>query len=56
MPCGCCGEYYGSKVWHSNDKYRKVIWRCNNKYKGTVCDTPNLEEGRIPPLFRYNSC
>ena len=22
--CGDCGEYYGSKVWHSTDKYRRV--------------------------------
>ncbi len=33
--CGKCGGFYGSKVWHSNDKYRKIIWRCNAKYKGT---------------------
>jgi site-specific DNA recombinase len=25
--------WYGSKVWHSNDKYRKVIWQCNHKYR-----------------------
>ena len=30
--CGECGGYFGSKVWHSTDKYRKVIWRCNRKY------------------------
>ncbi len=23
--CGDCGSVYGSKVWHSNDKYRRVI-------------------------------
>ena len=33
--CGCCGATFGPKVWHSNDKYRRVIWQCNNKYKGT---------------------
>ena len=22
--CGDCGNNYGPKVWHSNDKYRKV--------------------------------
>ena len=27
--CGECGSWYGSKVWHSNSKYRKVIWQCN---------------------------
>nr|WP_242942239.1 recombinase family protein [Clostridium sp. USBA 49] len=30
--CGDCGSFYGRKVWHSNDKYRKVIWQCNSKY------------------------
>ena len=29
--CGDCGEYYGPKVWHSTDKYRRVIWQCNGK-------------------------
>ena len=28
--CGDCGSTYGSKVWHSNDPYRKVIWQCNS--------------------------
>ena len=23
--CGDCGSRYGSKVWHANDKYRKII-------------------------------
>ncbi len=23
--CGCCGSVYGSKVWHSNDKYRRTV-------------------------------
>ena len=31
--CGDCGSFYGSKIWHSNDKYRKKIWICNGKYK-----------------------
>ena len=30
--CGDCGGYYGQKVWHSNNPYRKIIWRCNQKY------------------------
>ena len=39
--CGDCGGFYGSKVWNSNDKYRKVICLCNDKYKhGTRCQTP----------------
>jgi len=31
--CGECGGYYGSKVWHSSSKYRRVVWQCNEKYK-----------------------
>ena len=41
--CGDCGGFYGQKVWHSNDAYRKVILRCNAKFKGTIkCRTPTL--------------
>ena len=50
--CGECGERYGSKVHHSNDKYRKIVWRCNAKYKGTKkCRTPSLDEGKIKAAF-----
>ena len=23
--CADCGDFYGTKVWHSNSKYRRVI-------------------------------
>jgi len=50
--CGDCGGFYGSKVWHSNDKYRKVIWRCNHKYDdGKNCSTPHLDEDTIKALY-----
>ena len=50
--CGECGGYFGSKVWHSTDKYRRVIWRCNHKYgKGRKCGTPHLSEDEIKSLF-----
>lgn len=50
--CGECGSYYGSKVWHSNDKYRRVIWRCNGKYeRKTGCSTPHLQEDDFKSLF-----
>lgn len=49
--CGECGGYYGSKVWHSTDKYRRVIWRCNRKYKGKKCETPHLTEDEIKEMF-----
>ena len=43
---------YGSKVWHSTDKYRKVIWQCNDKYKGkSCCATPRLTDDEIKHAF-----
>jgi DNA invertase Pin-like site-specific DNA recombinase len=50
--CGECGSYYGRKVWHSNDKYRKVIWRCQHKYdNGEPCKTPHVTEDQIKAAF-----
>ncbi|MBR0277658.1 MAG: recombinase family protein [Clostridia bacterium] len=50
--CGECGSYYGSKVWHSNTKYRRTIWQCNSKFKGDkICATPHLYEADIKRLF-----
>lgn len=52
IKCGECGSWYGSKVWHSNDKYRKVIWQCNHKYDGDCkCGMPNIAEDEIKELF-----
>lgn len=52
IKCGECGSWYGSKVWHSNDKYRKVIWQCNHKFDGDCkCGTPHVTETEIKELF-----
>ena len=52
IKCGCCGGWYGSKVWHSNDKYRRVVWQCNHKFDGgEKCTTPHLDEDAIKELF-----
>lgn len=53
IKCGCCGGWYGSKVWHSKDKYRKVIYRCNRKYgqDNPPCNTPHLTEEEIKQMF-----
>lgn len=52
VKCGECGSWYGSKVWHSTDKYRKVIYRCNHKYgDGCKCKTPHLTEDEIKAMF-----
>ena len=53
IKCGSCGGYYGAKVWHSTDKYRRVIHRCNKKYahKGKPCSTRHLTEEEIKQIF-----
>ena len=53
LVCKDCGSFYGPKVWHSNDKYRRVIYRCNHKFakKGSKCDTPTLDEEQIKTAF-----
>ena len=53
IKCGCCGAWYGAKVWHSTDKYRRVIYRCNKKYsqKGKPCSTRHLTEEEIKRIF-----
>ena len=50
--CGACAGYFGAKVWHSNDKYRRVVYQCNNKYgSGKHCATPHVTETIIKKVF-----
>jgi DNA invertase Pin-like site-specific DNA recombinase len=50
--CGDCGNFYGSKVWHSTSKYRRIIWQCNHKFNGGErCVTPHLYEEIIKQKF-----
>ena len=50
--CSCCGGFFGSKVWHSTSKYRRVIWQCNHKFQnGEKCKTPHLYEDEIKKRF-----
>lgn len=50
--CGECGGSFGAKVWHSNDKYRKVVYQCNQKYNGeNKCTTPILIKEDIENRF-----
>lgn len=50
IKCGDCGGWYGAKVWHSKDKYRRIIYRCNDKFKNH-CKTPHLTEDEIKDAF-----
>ena len=50
--CGDCGEFYGSKVWHSTSKYRRTIWQCNAKFHNEEkCRTPHLYEDDLKQHF-----
>ena len=51
--CGDCGDFYGEKVWHSNDRYRKIVFRCNHKYNNEKekCQTPVISEMQIKEAF-----
>ena len=52
IKCGQCGSWYGSKVWHSTDKYRQVIWQCNHKFDNDErCSTPHLTDDEIKAYF-----
>lgn len=53
IKCGCCGAWYGEKVWHSNTKYRHKIYRCNKKYKKgeEPCNSPTIDEEQIKEIF-----
>ena len=51
IKCGCCGGWYGAKVWHSNDKYRRVVYRCNNRYEGEHPAMPVLSQQDIEDCF-----
>lgn len=52
--CADCGHLYGSKVWHSTDKYKRTIWQCNYKFdkkNKEQCQTPTLNEEEIKAMF-----
>ena len=51
IKCGDCGNWYGSKVWHSTDEYRRVVYQCNHKFEGIKCTTPHLVEEEIKLAF-----
>ena len=51
IKCADCGGWFGSKVWHSTDRYRRVIYRCNRKYNGEKCQTPHVTEEEIRAAF-----
>jgi len=52
IKCGECGSWYGSKVWHSTSKYRRIVYQCNGKFKNAKkCGTPHFDEEAVKRLF-----
>ena len=52
LVCADCGGYYGQKVWHSTDQYRRTIWQCNNKFENEKkCGTPVFDTDTIQTMF-----
>lgn len=51
IKCADCGGWFGSKIWHSTDRYRRVIYRCNRKYKEKHCETSHVTEDEIKAAF-----
>lgn len=50
--CGECGSFFGTKIWHSNSKYRTVIMQCNRKFDNQPpCQTPHLREEDVKCRF-----
>lgn len=52
LVCEDCGSFFGSKIWHSTDKYRKELWQCNAKFKKERrCETPVLTTDEVKSAF-----
>ena len=52
IKCGDCGNFFSSRVWHSNTKYRRIVYQCSGKYKPlNTCFTGHLYEEDIEKLF-----
>ena len=49
--CGECSGVFGSKIWSSNNEYRRTVWQCNEKYRGRHCTTPHLSDSQIQAAF-----
>lgn len=51
--CADCGGFYGPRVLHSTDKYRKTVWMCNRRRSaGAACKTPTLSEEQLWEAIR----
>ena len=47
IKCGDCDGWYGAKVWHSTDKYRRTIYRCNGGINKACTCSAMLSDGTV---------
>ena len=51
--CAHCGAAYGSKTWHSTDKYRTIVWQCNQKFAVPhPKKMPVLRDSQLQTIFQ----
>ena len=51
LVCAECGAFFGTRTWHSTDKYRRTVWMCSARYRRTRCKTPTLYLRHIHEIF-----
>lgn len=50
--CAECGDYLGSKQWHTGTKYARTVWRCFHRHKdGHACGTRHVHEDALQQAF-----
>ena len=51
--CGECGCTFGRRVWHSNEKSRRIVWQCRDKYnkRRVTCRVPHVTEKQVQDGF-----
>ena len=51
ITCGCCGAFYGTRVWRDHKGGEKVVWQCKNRNNKAGCAAPYLTESQIQQAF-----
>lgn len=52
ITCESCGNFYGHRIWHSNQSYPARSWECNRNYrKRGTCRPPRFYEKLLKVLL-----
>lgn len=49
--CSHCGGLYGPRIWHSNNRYRKIVWICNSRSKNDNCFSKTINDEVLEQAF-----